>query len=168
MTTTQEADRLAEECKRLAVDVRFAITQQCLDPSAKNVHRCDTLDRELARAIDRLRDLSRNPSEPFCWLRLDPFGNPHPAGDGQEGAFPVYRGNPSVEGEESEFVVQLTTAGTDDEVCAASTFGPRETALAEALNYARQYEEEGVVQVYEITRTPIGGAAMAATPKEPR
>lgn len=37
----------------------------------------------------------------------------------------------------------------------ASTSGPRDAALREAMHYASQYEEDGPVRVFEVTRTLV-------------
>lgn len=54
----------------------------------------------------------------------------------------------------SEFVVILTY-GDGEEMCAASASGSRTRALAEAMSYARQYVEEGPVEVFEVVRTSV-------------
>ncbi len=41
-----------------------------------------------------------------------------------------------------------------DEVV-ASTRGPRDDALREAMHYAAQYEQDGPVRVFEVTRTLV-------------
>jgi hypothetical protein len=58
-----------------------------------------------------------------------------------------------VQDDEAEFEV-LQTIG-DDVVNVAGTSGPRERALAEAMNYAQQYALDGAVEVYEIRRTRV-------------
>ena len=57
----------------------------------------------------------------------------------------------------------------------ASASGPRDDALREAMHYAEQYEQDGPVRVFEVTRTlvrpnvefsggaPLHGAAYAGT-----
>lgn len=42
----------------------------------------------------------------------------------------------------------------DGEVVAGSC-GPREDALHEAMHYANQYGQEGIVEVFEVTRTLV-------------
>ena len=42
---------------------------------------------------------------------------------------------------------------SDDMVASAS--GPREDALREAMHYAAQYEQDGPVRVFEVTRTLV-------------
>ena len=37
----------------------------------------------------------------------------------------------------------------------ASTSGPRDDAMREAMNYAAQYEQDGPVRVFEVTRTLV-------------
>lgn len=37
----------------------------------------------------------------------------------------------------------------------ASTSGPRDEARREAMNYAKQYAEDGPVQIFEVTRTLV-------------
>lgn len=70
--------------------------------------------------------------------------------------------------ETDTFEVLLTMADGESVMNAAETSGPRDVALAEALNYARQYEDEGPVQVYEVTRRPVGGiGSRAALPPNP-
>ena len=41
-----------------------------------------------------------------------------------------------------------------DGMTEASTEGPRETALAEAMHYAYQYGQDGTVTVFEVLRVP--------------
>lgn len=38
----------------------------------------------------------------------------------------------------------------------ASASGPRDAALREATRYAAQYEQDGPVRVFEVTRTLVG------------
>lgn len=52
-------------------------------------------------------------------------------------------------GETADFEVYV-----NDELVASAS-GPRETAKAEAMNYARQYSEDGLAEVYEVSRTLI-------------
>lgn len=66
------------------------------------------------------------------------------------------------EGSEAEFDVIVTIG--DDSMHVAGASGPRESALAEAMNYARQYVEEGDVEVFEVTRTKV--AALSTPPAE--
>jgi hypothetical protein len=42
-----------------------------------------------------------------------------------------------------------------DEFIVASASGTREEALREAMNYAVQYEQDGPVRVFEVTRTLV-------------
>lgn len=47
----------------------------------------------------------------------------------------------------------------DDEMCASAS-GPRNEALREAMRYASQYEQDGPVRVFEVTRTLIDAAML--------
>lgn len=63
-------EALAEECKRLAAGVRVAITRQCMEPSAKNIARCDLADAGLADAIDRLASSPAPAAEAGEWVMV--------------------------------------------------------------------------------------------------
>lgn len=60
-----------------------------------------------------------------------------------------------------------------DEFIVASASGTREEALREAMNYATQYEQDGPVRVFEVTRTlvtpnaPHEGRTAALSPSVP-
>ena len=41
-----------------------------------------------------------------------------------------------------------------DQMCASAS-GPRDEALREAMHYAAQYEQDGPVRVFEVTRTLV-------------
>jgi hypothetical protein len=60
--------------------------------------------------------------------------------------------------EEVEYEVVLTQ-GEDDLLPVAGASGPN--ALAEAMNYARQYVDEGPVEVFEVVRTSVAKLARA-------
>ena len=51
------------------------------------------------------------------------------------------------------FPVEFEVWQGDDMVASAS--GPRDTALREAIHYAAQYEQDGPVRVFEVTRTLV-------------
>ena len=42
-----------------------------------------------------------------------------------------------------------------DKEMVAGTYGPRETAIREAMNYLQQYANDGHVELYEVKRTLI-------------
>ena len=60
-----------------------------------------------------------------------------------------------------------------DEFIVASASGTREEALREAMNYATQYEQDGPVRVFEVTRTlvtpnkEVRGAEQASPAERP-
>lgn len=70
---TPAATRQADECKRLAAGVRIAITRQCIDPSARNVARCDLADGALEAAIDKLASMipAGGLAEEARWQSMD-------------------------------------------------------------------------------------------------
>lgn len=105
-------------------------------------------DSRAAPMIDFLRDTPASIQEKMRQRVLAAVATPEP----QEGRKPA-----EWNVETDDFEVHMTMADGEDVMIAAKTSGPRDAALAEALNYARQYEDEGPVQVFEVRRTPIGG-----------
>jgi hypothetical protein len=58
-------------------------------------------------------------------------------------------------GEDAERFFPFEFEVWQDDVMVASASGPREDALREAMHYAAQYQQDGPVRVFEVTRTLV-------------
>lgn len=68
--------------------------------------------------------------------------------------FTAYRNEREPVKEEERFFSYEFEVWQGDEMVASAS-GPRDDALREAMHYAAQYEQDGPVRVFEVTRTLV-------------